>query len=410
MNLILEIISTPSHSIFEKTVRFDQNGGKIGRNKHMDWVLHDPTKRISNFHAEIIFKNNQYYIRDKSSNGTFFKDPHKRLTKDSDIPLTNTSIIVIGAYEISAKIVKNEFVGQNNIEKDQIGISESFGIPDEFFMGNSTEKAYNVINPDADKGDILSLINNDSTSSNDILPEFDNIIENHDSPYMEHVENTLNVHIENPVYEEEPIPSPVPAQSTQAIHQVVGDDKFFTLLATKLGLNSNAMNEEEKEALIVEIAELTRVTVEQSQTALQSLRTIKSYLGQNMDGQMNPLLTATSSKEIFATMHKFGQPLSYHIKNLFHELNTHNVAFYTAYTNMKLRDAAQFSPQKLYFSFERDNLLSKTLANKKALAWDAYYDKFKYLDIIKNTEDVDTTELENEYKSVLKTLNLGHKQ
>lgn len=401
MNLVLEIISTPQHSIFEKTGNFNQNGGKIGRNKHMDWILHDPTKRISNFHAEIIFKNHQYYIIDKSSNGTFFKNPHKKLNKDNDIPLTNKSIIVIGDYDISVTIVNNEFIGQSS-EAQSHSMAEDFGIPDQFFMGNGTEKAFDVINPNADKSDILSLINNDSTSGNEILPEFDNIIENHDAPFVDHVENTLNVHMENPMYEEEP----VPMQSTQ----VVSDDKFFKLLVTKLGIDTHAMTEQDKETLIVEVAELARVTIEHAQTTLQSLRTIKSYLGENVEGQINPLLNGSSSKQIFSNMHKLGQPLSGHIKNLFHELNTHNVAFYTAYTNMTLRDAEKFSPQKLYFSFERDNLLKKKLTNKKSLAWDAYYDKFKYLDIIKNSEDVDTTDLQKEYKSVLRTLNLGHKQ
>lgn len=401
MNLILEIISTPGYSIFEKTASFNQNGGKIGRNKHMDWVLHDPAKRISNFHAEIIFKNNQYYIRDKSSNGTFFKNPHKKLNKDSDVPLTNTSVIVIGDYDISVKIVNTTFIGQN-AEMQGHAETEDFGIPDQFFMGNSTEKAFDVIKPDAEKNDILSLINNDSSSSNDILPEFDNIIESHDSPYMEHVENTLNVHIENPVYEEEKV--------THESSPVGSDDKFFKLLAAKLGVDDSAMGEKAKEAFITGVAELAQVSLEQSQVTLQSLRTIKSYLGDNIEGQINPLLNGVSTKELFSNMHKLGQPLSVHVKNLFHEVNTHNVAFYTAYNNMIVRDAEKFSPQKLYFSFERDNLLSKKLANKKALAWDAYYDKFKHLDIIKNSEDVDTKDLEKEYRSVLKTLNLGRKQ
>ncbi len=391
MNLVLEIINTPSHSIFEKTVKFNQNGGKIGRNKHMDWVLHDPSKRISNFHAEIFFKNNQYYLRDKSSNGTFFKNPHKKLTKDSDIPLTNKSIIVIGDYDISVKIVGNEFLNNNKEQQAHSVMSEDFGIPDQFFMGNSTEKDFDVISPNTEKNDILSLINNDSNSSNEILPEFDNIIENHDSPYMEHVENTLNVHIENPTYDE----VPEYLKSTPVPNAVDTEDKFFKLLAAKLGLDSDTMNEQDKETFINEVSELVRVTVEKSQTTLQSLRTIKSYLGENVDGQNNPLLNATGTKEIFATMCKPTQSVSYHIKNLFHEINTHNVAFYTAYNNMKLRDAENFSPQKLYFSFERDNLLNKKLSNKKALAWDAYYDKFKYLDIIKNSEDLDTTDLEN---------------
>ncbi|MCF6244385.1 MAG: type VI secretion system-associated FHA domain protein TagH [Sulfurovum sp.] len=405
MNLVLEIVSTPGHSIFEKTASFTQSGGKIGRNKYMDWVLHDPTKRISNFHAEIIFKNNQYYIIDKSSNGTFFKDPHKKLNKESEVPLTNTSVLLIGEYEIAVTIANNTFMEQNPLEQVSNKAGEDFGIPDQFFMGNSTEKAFEVINPNREKEDILSLINNDSNSSNEILPEFDTGIIKEDTPFVDHMENTLHAHIGESISEEKE-DEPTTYENTP----VEGNDKLFSLLTTKLGVDSDAMTKEEKEIFITEIAELLRVTVEYSKTTLQSLKTIKSYLGETEEKSSNPLQDMNASKDIFSNMYKMEQPFSGHIKNLFHELNTHNIAFYTAYTNIKLRDAEIFSPEKLYFSFERDGLLNKKLSNKKALAWDAYYEKFRYLDTIRNTEDVDTIDFENEYKSVLKTLNLGHKQ
>ena len=151
MKLLLEIINTPSHSVFEKTMSFNQMGGKIGRNKYMDWVLHDPTKKISNFHAEIMFKNNQYFIMDKSSNGTFLKDPYKQLTKDTPVPLTQITTIVIGEYEINVKIVNNTFINDNSPSSKQNN-TEDFAIPDQFFMGNDTKKAFDVINQKEDDG------------------------------------------------------------------------------------------------------------------------------------------------------------------------------------------------------------------------------------------------------------------
>jgi len=78
MNLILEIVDNPPVDIFQKSMRFDHRGGKIGRSKTAKWTLNDPTKHISNFHAEVTFSDNQYFLTDISSNGMFLKTPYKK--------------------------------------------------------------------------------------------------------------------------------------------------------------------------------------------------------------------------------------------------------------------------------------------------------------------------------------------
>jgi len=402
MNLVLEIISTPNHSIFEQAKHFNQMGGKIGRNKQMDWVLHDPTKRISNFHAEIVYENNQYLIIDKSSNGTYFKTPHKRLTKDIPTPITQTTVIVIGDYEISVKLVNNTFINKET-HTSMPSNSDDFNIPDKFFTGHETEKAFDIINQSENNNDILSMMDNDASSfQNDILPDFDNIIGDFNDSSEESVSHSLNVHIDdsslNPA-------EPVEKNPTQT--SVNMDEHLFKLLCVKLGVETNTMSIKEKEAFIQHIADLARVTVEQAQMTSHSMKSIKNQLVETGATAFNPLNSAYSSQEIFSKFQSYEQPLSKYISNLFQDINTHNIALFSAIQNVSLEISHQFSPQRLYFTFEQENLLNKKLANKKALAWDAYYTKFKYLDIVKNKEDLDMNDLKREYQSLLNTLNLG---
>lgn len=48
-----------------------RRGIDIGRDKHLDWVLPDPTRYISAKHCEIRFRDGGYFLHDVSSNGTF---------------------------------------------------------------------------------------------------------------------------------------------------------------------------------------------------------------------------------------------------------------------------------------------------------------------------------------------------
>jgi len=410
MNLVLEIVDAPSHSIFESAVTFNQNGGKIGRNKQMDWILHDPTKYISNFHAEITFSNNQYYITDKSSNGTAFKTPHKKLTKDIPVPLTENTVIVIGKYEISVKFSNNVFL-EKEIHDVQTKTTDDFGIPDQFFTGNDTEKAFDIISQKEKSSDILSLIDkNPVPIHNEILPEIDNIIGDFSTTQEPNIDSGLNVHIETPQAQEytqapkEVMPSEMEANKEES------QERLFDILATQLGVDTKGMSLSEKEAFVKEIAGIAKATVEYAQTTAQSVNTIQTQLGFNGEITKNILAQGISTSKIFSNLHRTKVPLDTEIKSLFHEVNTHNVALYTAISNLSLHMLTQFSPQKLYISFEQENLLNKKLANKKALAWEAYVERYKYLDTLTHKEDVDMSTLKKEYQSVSNTLNLGHKK
>lgn len=410
MNLILEIIDAPAVDIFQKTMRFDMRGGKIGRSKTAKWTLNDPTKHMSNFHAEVTFKDGQYFLTDISSNGMFLKTPYKKFVKGVPMPLTQKSAVMIGDYVIGVKTIESDF-STPTTHNPSSETPPSAGIPDTFFVGDLEKEAFGVIESSApEENDIVSLLGNEThnvTHPNEmLLPELDNIMGTYDDEADIMLNDSLSTHIEPPTFEENRVVPPA-----EVATPINTDESVITkILSLKFGIDLTCMSDKEKESFVSEIADLTLNTLEHVRNTYKALEKIQKQLGVSTANQtqgLNPLKTAPSNKEIFVNLPNYSPSISHHVKNLFHEFDTHTIAFYTAYKNLSIRTAEKFSPEKLYFHFEKKNALNKSFTNKKALAWEAYCKQFKYLDHA-DTDTLDLSDLQKEYTHVLETLNLGY--
>jgi type VI secretion system protein ImpI len=78
----------------------------VGRDKHLDWCLPDPTRYISGKHFEIRYREGGYWLHDVSANGTFLyghdhrmQDPHRLRSGDR---------FVVGHYIIVASLEGEE--------------------------------------------------------------------------------------------------------------------------------------------------------------------------------------------------------------------------------------------------------------------------------------------------------------
>jgi type VI secretion system protein ImpI len=409
MNLILEIVNTPSVDIFQQSMSFDERGGKIGRSKTAKWTLNDPTKHISNFHAEISFKDGQYFITDISSNGMSLKTPPKKFVKGIPVPLDQKSAVMIGDYVIAVKTIENAFASSQPMSSSSPATA---GIPDTFFVGDAHKEAFGVIGDSApEEKDIVSLLDNNknlaSSNQDMLLPELDNIMGIYDESELV-LNDSLSTHIDAPTFEtEQPLP---PTPTEQPSTQSVNEDTILKILSLKLGVPVEKMSTQEKELFVSEVAELALTALDKVRNTHHALEKIQTQLGvistKNKQGY-NPLKTAPNNKEILSNLNNYSPSVSHHIKDLFHEIDIHTIAFYTAFKNISFRTAQKFSPEKLYFNFEKKNALNKSFTNKKALAWEAYCEQFKYLDSIEEN-DIDLSELQKEYNSVLETLNLSY--
>ncbi len=409
MNLIMEIIDAPAVDILQRSIRFDTNGGTIGRSKEATWRLNDPSKLISNLHAEITFKNGQYYITDTSKNGTFFKTPYKKLIKGTPVPLTQKSAIMIGDYVIAVKTTENDFTPSPSALHSQT--PPNAGIADAYFTDNPDKQAYGVIESSpVDEKDITSLLGSEqmtsSTQSDMLLPELDDILNEYSEEPDIVMNDSLGTHIEPPTLETVHDTDEKQNSSSAEKHE----DTLSKILSLKLGIDLSSMEMKDQESFVSELADLVLTTLDSLRNSQKAIDKIQKQLGvssANHNRVLNPLKTAPNNKEIFQNLLNYSPSIAHHIKDLFHELDTHTIAFYTAHKNLSLRTAEKFSPEKLYFKFEKNKLLDKNFSNKKALAWEAYCTTFKYLDSI-DEETLDLTDLQKEYKNVLETLNLGY--
>ncbi|WP_163364154.1 type VI secretion system-associated FHA domain protein, partial [Klebsiella aerogenes] len=75
-----------------------KRGIDIGRDKHLDWVLPDPSRYISGKHCEIRFRDGGYWLHDVSSNGTFVNGSASRPVEPRR--LRNGDRLEIGRYII----------------------------------------------------------------------------------------------------------------------------------------------------------------------------------------------------------------------------------------------------------------------------------------------------------------------
>ncbi|MGK0249182.1 MAG: type VI secretion system protein [Oleispira sp.] len=105
MKLIFKIINNPSCGTpSEKQKVFDSNFSTIGRSASSDWVLPDPDRFISSKHAEIILRDNQFFLKDISSNGTINGLTDEAIGNNQELLISDGHTFLVGEYLIQAEI------------------------------------------------------------------------------------------------------------------------------------------------------------------------------------------------------------------------------------------------------------------------------------------------------------------
>ncbi|MCP4430342.1 MAG: type VI secretion system-associated FHA domain protein TagH [Gammaproteobacteria bacterium] len=102
MSILITLLKAPdSNAASIPSMSFDESGGSIGRGEENTWVLEDPELYLSSLHCEICFENGQYYIIDRSTNGTFYNGSVDPMGKGSRLPVHNDDRFIIGDYEFA---------------------------------------------------------------------------------------------------------------------------------------------------------------------------------------------------------------------------------------------------------------------------------------------------------------------
>ncbi|WP_444943356.1 type VI secretion system-associated FHA domain protein TagH [Microbulbifer sp. ZKSA006] len=107
MDLILSVLADPSGAnMLKHTKLFTKAGGSLGRSADNYWVLPDPDRVVSSKHAQICFAENQYFLVDTSTNGTYYNDSENPLGKGNQVPLKEGDIIALGEYKLKVSVRK----------------------------------------------------------------------------------------------------------------------------------------------------------------------------------------------------------------------------------------------------------------------------------------------------------------
>jgi type VI secretion system protein len=83
---------------------FDHRGGTFGRSDSNTWVLPDPDKFLSSCHCAVVCVENQFYLEDKSTNGTFVNGGFEPLGRGVRHQLRDGDFFEIGDYRFSIQL------------------------------------------------------------------------------------------------------------------------------------------------------------------------------------------------------------------------------------------------------------------------------------------------------------------
>jgi predicted component of type VI protein secretion system len=129
MALRMRVVGSHAARLGNKSTRvFGVHGGRIGRAHDNDWVLPDPERYISGYHASIEYRSGQWLVVDTSSNGTYLNGDEYPLRDGGARALKDGDHLRMGDYEIHVSISPD-----NDFPPDSLSIPGYGGGPGEDF-------------------------------------------------------------------------------------------------------------------------------------------------------------------------------------------------------------------------------------------------------------------------------------
>jgi type VI secretion system FHA domain protein len=105
MALSLQIISAQREALGAgATIRFNDQGGTIGRGADNDWALPDATRQLSSQHARVHCRDGRYFLEDTSTNGVYAEHGSKLIDRSSLYALRDGEVLRLGDYHVRVRI------------------------------------------------------------------------------------------------------------------------------------------------------------------------------------------------------------------------------------------------------------------------------------------------------------------
>ncbi|MGB7403310.1 MAG: type VI secretion system-associated FHA domain protein TagH [Arcobacter sp.] len=425
MKLIFDIIKSGRDIPSRNNFHFDRNDGIIGRSSESDWQLPDRQNYISSKHILIKYIDESYFIQDESTNGTYLKEPYRKLPKNKQIKINSNDIFIVGEYEIQARFIDNEYSKKDILQSNYSNLSstKSMGtiIPDDFEiiedMNNSFVKEDSKIEIN---DSLFNLFDEENKHSTEIIYDFEKeeiLFENEEedsvtrNPMQEHIivpsfnkkEEELK---ESETIDEIEFEETIQTQkSNKKDSNISSEDKSLKYLEEKLGIKLSSLSDIEQKRILQEIANIVTFSLDGLKNSLKLVDKVKkdlniedSFSHQNSN---NPVLLGQ-----FALNTDNKISLSDAVKKSFKQLDNHNVALHMSSKNLVNITLNKFNPKSLEHHFNKQGDINSILPKKPQL-WDSYEKMFDKLTNNSNLGiDLISEDFTKEYNKIVYTIKL----
>ncbi|WP_457745785.1 type VI secretion system-associated FHA domain protein TagH [Sulfurimonas sp.] len=409
MTLVFDIVKNGKNIPSKRNFHFSENGGSIGRLDDNDWVLNDPNSYISGKHASIICKQGTYFIKDESTNGTYLKNPYKKLPKGHPIKINASDVFIIGDHEIQARFSNNDYTQNDIISSfEESSVSDDNIIPNDDFLFDSTSSDFTSVESQSPSDmDVIGILD---TSSSEIESSFNNLVleeqksaatdEVDISDFMQNSsvipeeekisapEEVFEEHVHIPQYTQEDMKPQQSPQRQKVTPQVSahGLEASVAVLENKLGISIRSLEQAQRDALMAEIGDVIKTTLDSLKNSLevkdktkQDLRLSTAHLDVNAN---NPVRLGAAAAELLLEKNSGAMlgmmKVSDALKESFNELDAHTISLHRASKNIMNIAVSKFSPRNLENRFEVMGTLRGVLPRQQLL-WKAYVDMFEVL-------------------------------
>lgn len=411
MKLIFDIVKSGRVTPKLKSFHFTENGGTFGRNDDNDWVLNDLNNYISGYHAKVISKHGTYFIVDESTNGTFLKNPYKKLPKGHPYKIAPSDVFIIGDHELQARFSNNDYSEDDIIKDFEEEVTVAQIIPDDDFLTeipreNNFEQDSSFIEVDIDEGE-----------KEDTIDEFlydekmeDNVEQTHIDVMEEFSQDSINI----PEYTQE-TQKTEPVKQENTTSNIPSDIlNSLAILESKLGIEIISLKQEDRDLLMNELGEVILCSLDYLKNSLsikektkQDLHISSSYLDTKDN---NPIKLGSNALKLLENKNSNGlfgmMKISDAMQESYRELDAHCIALHSATKNIMKVAMLKFSPKNLEYKFESTGALRGVLP-KNQLMWKAYENMFHRLNE-RPEEGVDMIkeDFTKEYENILYSLKL----
>lgn len=389
MELVLELVGAEQQSTLQKSMMtFRQAGGTIGRAENATWMIVDRSRHISGIHAEISYEAGQYYITDRSTNGTFDVNQNARLEKNQDYPIEHGDSFRMGRFVFKARVMQDA----SNFEHFAVGEPSAAPlsqlIPDDEFMATDPLAMFDQPPAEEDEPLILSefapLPEHDPYDLNDTLEELDEPFAApslHAEPAVPAVQSAelAELGVTNPV-PLRPAPARRAAAPVRAPAPVAPqpDSDVLRVLSEALDYDLSQLSGDELDTALRNMGQIVRQSVQGLQQVLRSRADIKNRLrlGHTMvqESGNNPLKLSGNYQQ---TMHYLMKSQPGYlagpqaVRQALKDVQAHQVASFAASRALLDSIFEQFAPMQLKYRFETQGKPSRW-TNMDAFYWQQY--------------------------------------